>query len=123
MGATIRAGLRLIPLAIFLACAAAAGLFAAITFLITIVIFPNRGPIELPAASPLACPNGGALTIDTTWGRRTYDHFTLGYTCTGRDSVVPADELRMFGALALACFAVIAVRWLLEPRPTWRGLG
>ncbi len=118
MNDTLRAGLRQIPLAIFLACVAAVGVFGSLTFLIAIVIFPNRGPMVFPTLSPLACPSGGDLTLDTTWGRRYYDHFTLGYTCTNGDAELPADELRMFIALALICFAVIAIRWLLIARST-----
>ena len=116
MNDTIRAGLRQIPLAIFLACLAAVGVFGVLTFLIAIVIFPNRGPMVFPALSPLACPRGGDLTLDTTWGRRYYDHFTLGYTCSSGTTELPADEWRMFIALVLICFAVIAIRWLLEAR-------
>jgi len=110
---TLRAGLRQTPLAIVFACVAAAGLFGVLTFLIVIVVFPNRGPVVLPALSPIGCPTGGDLTIDTKWGRRSYDHFTLGYTCTVGEQSQPADELRLFIALALICFGVIALRWLL----------
>jgi hypothetical protein len=116
MNGTLRAGVRQIPLAIFLACVAAVGVFGVLTFLIVIVIFPNRGPMVFPMLSPLACPTGGDLTLDTTWGRRYYDHFTLGYTCTAGASELPADELRMFVALVLICFAVIAIHWLLDAR-------
>lgn len=116
MNDTLRSGLRKIPLAIFFSCVAAAGIYAVLTFLIVIVIFPNRGPVVLPALSPLGCPAGGDLTIDTKWGRRMYDHFTLGYACTVGVDTQPADELRLFLALAVVCFGVITLRWLLAAR-------
>lgn len=117
MGDRLRLGLRQLPLGMFLSCVAAAGMFGILTFLIVIVIFPNRGPVTFPLLSSFACPAGTDLTLDTKWGRRYYDHITLGYTCTSGAIELPADELRMYLALVVISFAIIAIWWL---RDTYR---